>query len=222
MAREYLSNQAPIDREFKLELQQRIAEIRAHEDIRQQQERDIVLKATAVFASGPEERAAAALLRQSIRLAKTDLGDARELVSRAKDAAPHFFESYRVSAYIESSNRPEEATRQYAEALRLAPNDQKPRVSYWYAGHLAKPGGDLNLALQLANDAHAALATGDTAIRLAHIHRYRGEFEDVGDLYLEVAENAELASGKTRVVVETALCYLASARSRCSPSIGSR
>jgi hypothetical protein len=122
MAREYLLNQAPVDAHFQADLRRRIAEIQAHEDIRQRQERDIVLKPTAVFATSLEERAAATLLRQSLRSYRSDLEAAREQVDRAKDAAPHFFESYRVSAFIESSNRPEEATRQYEESRTGMPD----------------------------------------------------------------------------------------------------
>lgn len=209
MAREYLLNQAPVDAHFQADLRRRIAEIQAHEDIRQRQERDIVLKPTAVFATSLEERAAATLLRQSLRSYRSDLEAAREQVDRAKDAAPHFFESYRVSAFIESSNRPEEATRQYEVAYRLAPSEQKPRVAYWYAGHIARPGGDLDLALQLAREAHNGLGTVDTALRLGHVLRYRGEFGEARELYLAAAEETELASGKSRVIAEAVLLDLA-------------
>lgn len=209
MAREYLLNQASVDAGFQGELRRRIAEIQAHEDIRQKQERDIALKPTAVFATTPEERAAATLLRQSLRVHRTDPEAARERVDRAKDAAPHFFECYRVSAYIESSHRPEEATRQYEAAHRLASPQQKSRVAYWYAGHIARPGGDLDLALRLAREAHDAIGTADTALRLGHILRYRGDFKEARRLYLDAAEQAGVSSGKTRVVAETVLLDLA-------------
>ena len=210
MPREYLRRFGSLDRGFGDQVRGRLKEIEATDEIMRRYDNVVSLEPMAIMVETPEERAVANVLRQALRRSRQgDLEGARRDVARARDAAPAFFETYRVGAFIESHPRPEEARRLYEDAYRLAPPEGRPKVAYWLAGHLLSlmAAGE---AEQFAREAHCALALPATALRLGRVCMYEGQRFDEAETLLKFAASADAA--KTRLIAETTLIDLAKRR----------
>jgi cold shock CspA family protein/predicted transcriptional regulator len=210
MARQYLERFGTLDSGFAEQIRKRLREIAVSDEITQRFEGRAIHIPEAIAAETSEERAVADVLRHALRKSKSgDLAAARELIVRARDAVPGYFESYRVSAFIESDTRPEEARRQYAEAYRLAPERHRPKVAYWLAGHLMRNLMAPAEAERYAQEAHDALALPETALRLGRVLMYQQRFDEA-EAFLEAGSQAEY--GRTRAIAETDLLDLAKRR----------
>jgi cold shock CspA family protein len=206
MALEYLRRFGSLNESFAARIQSQLKEIAATDELIRQFDNQVALEPMAIVVESAEERAVANQLRQALRKSRHgDLDAAREDIARARDAVPTFFETYRVGAFIESDNRPEEARRLNEEAYRLAPDAAKPRVAYWLASQLVKMMSAKE-AEQFAREAHDALAQAGTALLLGRICMYEGQ------RYAEARELFEFAAStdhtKTRMIAETLLLDL--------------
>jgi cold shock CspA family protein/tetratricopeptide (TPR) repeat protein len=210
MAREHLQRFGSVDPLFGEQVRSRLRQIGAAEEVMRSYDNRIALEPAAIVAENDEELAVAHGLRRALGRSRTgDLSSARDLVAKALNAVPGYFESYRVSAFLESDARPEEARRLYEEAYRLAPDDQKPRVAYWMAGHLMKNTLATEEAAAYAEQAHEGLGLPGTALRLGRIRMYQQRFDEAHDL---VTSAADIAAGKSRLMAETDLLDLAKRR----------
>ena len=206
MAREYLERFGSLDEDFSEEVRRKLREIATTSELMRVHDNAVTLEPMAIVAETPEELAVAHLLRQALRRSRNGhMDDARTYLEQARDAAPGYFETYRVAGFIESSARPEEARRQYAEGYRLAPAVHRPRVAYWLAGHLAK----LGLALEaepFAEEAHKGLNLPGTGARLGRIYTYLNRFAEAETL---LRDSVADALPRTRLIIETYLLDLA-------------
>jgi tetratricopeptide (TPR) repeat protein len=210
MAREHLRRFGSPDTLFTETVRERLRKIAHVDSVMKAFDNRLALEPAAVIAETDEELAVAQLLRRALSRSRVgDIDGARELIQRARDAVPGYFESYRVAAFIESDLRPQEAFRLYEEAYRLAPDDLKPRVGYWLAGHLAKNSAATEEAAAYAEEAHRALEQPGTALRLARIRMYQHRFEEADDLLRYAASDGK---GKTVLIAETDLLDLAKRR----------
>ncbi len=210
MARQYLERFGSLDTAFSERVKRQLREIAANEEIMRRFDERVALEPMAIAAGTPEERAVAHVLHAALRKSRAgDIDGARELVGRGRDAAPGYFESYRVGAFIESGVRPEEARRQYAEAYRLAPEQHRPKVAYWLAGHLMKNLMTPHEAEPYAREAYNALRLPPTALRLGRVLMYEERYDEAEEL---LAAGAATDHGKTRAIAETDLLDLAKRR----------
>jgi cold shock CspA family protein len=208
MAREYLEKFGALDEEYTERVRRRLREIAVSDEAARAGA--AALEPGSVIAESSEERAVANVLRQALRRARAgDLERARALIARARDAVPGYFESYRVGAFIESQTRPEEARRLYLEAYRLAPPQHRPVVAYWLAGHLAMNLMAPDEAEAYAQEAHDALASARTALRLGQTLMYQRRYDDADPILRSAADDA---TGRTKMIAETALLDLAKRR----------
>jgi cold shock CspA family protein len=214
MPRDYLRHFGALDDRYAEEINRRLREIAATDELQRRFDNTVALEPMAIVASSSEERAVATVLRRALQHSRRgEIENARSEVTRARDAVPAFFETYRVGAFIESDRRPEESRRLYHEAYRLAPDVARPKVAYWLAGHL------LNMmtaaeAEPYAREAHDALGLPGTALTLARVCMYEGSRFNDAEVLLDLAAAAETA--KTRIIAETLLLDLAKRRAEAS------
>lgn len=210
MAREYLRRFGSLDTSFRSSIQSQLKEIAATDQLMRQYNNMVALEPMAIAVSTAEEKAVANILRQALRKARQrDLPGARSDVTRARDAVPAFFETFRVGAFIERDEHPAEARRLYEEAYRLAPDEGRAKVAYWLAEHWLSCMSP-QTAEPYAREAHEALDLPDTALQVARICTYEGQRFDEAQKLLESAAQAEHA--KLRIIAETMLVDLAKRR----------
>lgn len=209
--REYLRTVAPPGPEDTRRVVDKLAELRASEEQRRKDERFPGLDPNAVATTGENDRPIAHLLRTALRASKRgNFDSARQTLAQARQLAPEYFEVPRVAAFIESSSQPTAAGELYKEALHLAPQQHRAKVAFYYAWHLAHLLRDPSAALPLALEAHSALDLPETALRLARVRMYLGEFAESEALLEGVL--ADQVAERTKVIAQTDLMNLTKRR----------
>ncbi|MBD8535215.1 NB-ARC domain-containing protein [Plantibacter sp. CFBP 13570] len=165
-----------------------------------------VFDPNVVIARSDEDEPTAHLLRLALRLARNaDFDGAEAQLSRARMLNPGYFEVDRVEAFILSNrgNSPVASARYRDARSQCVTDEERARVSYFLAGHLARAGHDLGGALPHAEFAYATLPTADTAMALGNYYVWDRRYS-LGQELLESALE-ETGSHKLRRIITTAI-----------------
>ena len=163
------------------------------------------LDPNVVVVRSREDQPTVHLLRLALRLSKKkDRDGALEYVQRARAINPGYFEVDRVEAFIAStSGDTTGAVTRYKAALsQCESQDERARVSFFLAGHLARNGHDMEAALPLAEFAHEVLQNNDTAMALGNFYVWEHKFAE-GQELLEQA--LDTPSPTLRRIISTSL-----------------
>lgn len=158
-----------------------------------------------VIQGGPEHSASVVMLRDALSLSKRrNTEQALEILAKAEELDPHFWEISRVRGFILSSSGDVNAANSaYERAIELAQDEQaRAAVSYFYAGHLSRNARQPERAVQYARVAHDLLREDRTAFELARALTFVADYDQAEQL-LRTAYDAEFA--RTRMMVRTAL-----------------
>ncbi|MGW5086438.1 NB-ARC domain-containing protein [Streptomyces coelicoflavus] len=182
-------------------------EFRRSEERRRADESKRQLAPNVVRVRSSHDEPTSHLLR--LALAQSYAGSierARSYVTRARSLNPEYWEVDRVEAFILSRNdQIDQATTLYRSALRKATDEASNAVvSYYFAGHLAGRGHDVEAALPLAVSAHEHFRTADTAQLLGKIHLWGRNYEE-SQVHLEWALEHVSSRGKLRLIILTSL-----------------
>lgn len=182
-------------------------EFRRSEERRRADESKRQLAPNVVRVRSSHDEPTSHLLR--LALAQSHAGSierARSYVTRARSLNPEYWEVDRVEAFILSRyDQIDQATTLYRSALRKADDEASAAVvSYYFAGHLAGRGHDVDAALPLAVSAHEHFQTADTAQLLGKIHLWARNYEE-SQVRLEWALENVSNQGKLRLIILTSL-----------------
>jgi tetratricopeptide (TPR) repeat protein len=182
-AREYLRIfDQPHDIDVKA-VRERVNLLRRSEERRRRDEARNFLAPHSVSVTSDADLPVAHLLRHALSKAKQrDYDEAREAVRQARELSPEFFEVPRVEAFLESREHPAHAEELYREAYRLAPEEFRPKVAYYLAAHLSNILHQPEDALAFAEEAHRALESYNTFLRLGQIHMYLERYGEAAEL----------------------------------------
>jgi cold shock CspA family protein/tetratricopeptide (TPR) repeat protein len=182
------------------------AGLRSSEERRRFDEARRRLGPNSVVIRSDQDKPVAHILRLALlSLKRGNPERARGQVRQAEDLAPDYFEVYRVAAFIESTlGHVETATTLYEKAMELAPMEQRPRVAYYYSGHLTRAAKNPSAALPYATLAEEQLPGSDAALVLGQILMYLGRFREAEIKF----EEAVAAGGKVSLIATTNLVEL--------------
>lgn len=165
-----------------------------------------VLDPNVVIARAAEDEPTAHLLRLALRLQRAQDHDGADAqVSRARSLNPGYYEIDRVDAFLASlRNNVPVAVARYKDAVgQCQTENERARVSYFLAGHLARAGYDLEAAIPLAEFAHRTLNNADTSMALGNFYIWDHHFAK-GQELLEMALE-KTPSHKLRRIITTAI-----------------
>lgn len=183
---------------------ERERDYRKSDELRRSDESRRQLAPNVVRTRNANDRPTAHLLRRALLASReSTLSQALDLVSRARDLNPDFWEVDRVEAFILSSaGQVEQASAVYRSALHKADEEGVAVVSYFYAGHLGRKANDPERAIEFARTAHNYFNSSDTAQLLGNFLIWLNRFED-GQAYIERA--FEEGVGKSKLIALTSL-----------------
>ena len=165
-----------------------------------------LLDPNAVLSRSPEDEPTAHLLRLALRMSRRrDWESAEAQIAKARTLNPGFHEVDRVHAFVASNkgNSPLAITR-YKDALSQAKEEEdRARVSFFLAGHLARSAHDIESALTHATYAHTVLDNADTAMALGNFYIWEKNYQRGQELLEDALENTEVS--KLKRIVTTAL-----------------
>lgn len=210
-AREYLTTVAPPAESDLQAVREKSTELTKSEEQRRLDEERDLLSPNVVTVDAEQHRPVAHLLRQALEQARVrNLDSVNDVVRQAEELAPDYFEVERVAALAESRSDPERACQRYERALDLAPSISKPKVAFFFAGHLAFVLRDYSRADPLAGMAHDALGLPETGLRLGQIKRHLGKAEEAELALTQVLREA--GEDRTRIIAHSELCLAARER----------
>lgn len=156
--------------------------------------------------------AAAHILRDAaMKSQDQDSNGALELIERAKEIAPDFWEIYRVEGYVLGySGKQAAANFAFQHALQLASHsgEAQAAVSHFYAGFMARQMQDSETAVELERQAHSHFQSAETAHALGNYLVWAGQHQEGIPLLESAIEHSE---GKLHLIA-TSACAEAWAR----------
>ncbi|HEY2063818.1 MAG TPA: NB-ARC domain-containing protein [Amycolatopsis sp.] len=207
-ARNFLRTVTPPKSEIVNDALEKQREVRRSEELRRADESSRRLAPSVVRTRDNNDTPTAYLLRQALVVSRSEsFAKALDLISRARELNPEYWEVDRVEAFLLSAkNYTNQSTAVYKNALMKARSDDDAEgiavVSYYLAGHLSRAANAPDEALPFAKAAHGHFNISETAQQLGKILTWLGEFKDA-QLYLEQA--LESATGKTKLITITSL-----------------
>ncbi len=158
----------------------------------------------ALTPRNSSERAVCPLLRQALALSRNRrFTDAREKIREASGILPHYFEIYRVSAFIKASNNDLlGAESDYRIGLDLEPDNA--RLLFFYAGFLVRSMNDASTALAYAEKAFTLRPESvDTATLYARCIGYSGNYPKAIELLNHLLASEVSSTAKNKKVITT-------------------
>lgn len=215
-ASEFLAKKIKHDPALVRRISKRDQDFRQIEERRAAEAEARSLAPVVIHARGPQDTATAQLLRQAMLYsAEGNHDSAFELVERARNLNPDFFEVDRVDAFIRSSRGElAPATSLYTTAHGKAHNEEKAVVAHFFAGHLARRVRDVTSAIGYAREAHNILSGPETALGLGNYLVWSRQFGEGITLIESATQNSQ---GKVRLI---ALSSLAEAYRRWAEHAG--
>lgn len=186
-------------------LLQREADFRMSAERRRESAAQRTLAPWVVNARGPEDEPAAYLLHQALNASKARrYAHAMELVAKARELNPDYYEVDRTEAFIASARgHAHRAVDLYRSALENCTDDHSLAVvSHFFAGHLARQMHDLPLAIGYARRTHEYFQSSETAVALGNLLVWDRHFQEGQELIEQALDEAE---GKARLIAVTAM-----------------
>lgn len=201
-AEAFIASAAPPDHSKTARVRSLDANFRRAEERRRLDEARAPLAPQTVVTEAESQRPAALVLRGALLSSRRgQVEDALAMVNHAAEMNPEYFENERVRGFIYSTaGDSDRATVAYERALELVSDAQRPRVQFFYAGHLLRCASDPASALPLAMTCHDALDNDDTASLLGTVQLYLGEVQQAIRVFDTVASRSE---GKANRIART-------------------
>lgn len=158
----------------------------------------------ALAPRNSSERAVSPLLREALSLSrKHHYQEGLAKTDEAKAILAHYFETYRVSAFIRASNDDLlGAESDYKTALDLEP--ENPRLLYFYAGFLVRHMNEPSAALPYAEKAYLLRPQAiETATLYARCIGYAGDYPRAIELLQHVFDSEASATAKNKKIITT-------------------
>ena len=159
-----------------------------------------------VFVRDKDDYIVARILTKAIELAfREKLDDAEELVSKASDLSPNYFEVHRVKAFLFISREDFfGAEAEYEAAISLA-SDRAP-LRLWFGGFLSRNLGNMERALeQLLIAEQLAPLAPIVKIECARVFQYVRKFDEAGQRLRGITDLEKLSSKTRRVHLDLTL-----------------
>ena len=203
-ATQFLNKRITFDRDLATLISGREAEYRLNEERRLVDTASRSLAPIVVRTSGPQDIPTAQLLRKALLTSYDgDYATAFETIETARRLNPDLWEVDRVEAFIRATAGDYSAASAcYESAYQNADAEGRAVVAYFYAGHLARNMKNIALAIQYAREAHAALASHETAIALGNYLVWSRKFEE-GIQLIESASDS--LDGKAKLIAISSL-----------------
>lgn len=195
----FLEGRVAIDPELRRSVASREAEFRKGEERRANEAASRSLAPAVIHARGPQDSAAAHLLRQAYLQAVAGVSErSTALLQEARRLDPDFWEVDRIEAFLKVyAGDYTGATTAYRAALAKAEGADKGIVAHFYAQHLSKNLRDSAQAAEYATLAHDLIESNETALGLGNIHIRNQAFEDGLELIKPLLATT---TGKLRVI----------------------
>jgi len=224
LARSYLSKNHPVDpaeyRELARKKRQLLAagdQIRAEKKANPYSAFNIMVRSTSDFVI-------AKYLMDALQQVKGERFEvAGELVSKARDLAPDYFEVHRVEAWVKASQGHLAAAKDaYETAINLAPD--RAQIRFWYGGFLLRYFDDLDGAKeQLIEARRLDLDAAEIELELARVQLYSRDYGPAREAIIKLQGRKELAEWTKRKVYDLYMqyyCRLAEDRVKEKNTIG--
>lgn len=167
----FLERRVAIDPELCRTVSNREAEFRKGEERRANEAASRSLAPAVIHARGPQDSAAAHLLRQAyLQAVEGDFERSTAVLQDARRLDPDFWEVDRIEAFLKVyAGDYVGATTAYRTALAKAEGADRGIVAHFYANHLSKNLRDSARAAEFAALAHDLIGSDETALGLGNI-----------------------------------------------------
>ena len=203
-ATQFLSKRVIFDLNLATLISERETEYRRNEERRVADTASRSLAPIVVRTSGPQDVPTAQILRRALLTSHNgDYAGAFDNIETARRLNPDLWEVDRVEGFIRAAAGDYSAASAcYESAYRKADSEGRAVVAYFYAGHLARNMKSVALAIQYAREAHAVLASHETAMALGNYLVWSREFEE-GIQLIELASDS--LSGRAQLIAISSL-----------------
>ncbi|QDV27367.1 NB-ARC domain-containing protein [Aureliella helgolandensis] len=205
LCRKYLARHHPLPQDRQKVLQRKRQQLVAEKEQQQQLEGGH-FNVNSVEVKSNGDVVIAKLLSDALRHTKKhDFDSAFESSDQARELAPTFYETYRVSAWIKNASGDiVGAQEDYEEALELNPNSVK--VLYFYAQFQLRAFDDAEAAERLlVKAAGHASDSPEIKLELARCNLYQSKFSKCREIALSVAERESNTERQRTIAFDLAL-----------------
>jgi cold shock CspA family protein/tetratricopeptide (TPR) repeat protein len=159
-----------------------------------------------VYVRDKDDYIVAKMLTRAIEfIFKEEFSQAQELIDRANDLSPNYFEVHRVRALLNvGRNDIFSANAEYQAAISLAP--ERPPLRMWYAIFLSRYLGDQPESLkQLLKAEELAPASALVKLQVARILQFQRKFEEAAKRLSDIPDIEKLSAKIRRIHLDLRL-----------------